>query len=458
MRNHDKYVNEITEKFQANRGKASLYCFKPFNFAILVSEIVAKYRVKHPADEFQILMVVDEISNRMKLISELANRFCNQNIKVMTEDYVNNKKYKYAANFTILINTFDEEKLLDLEKQSIFTLAIFTKPVTSNDFIINIRKYLPDITSSISARDVDADKLNMPVKEYRRGADLSDEDKLTYDKYTRFIEEAIQVFGSFENAEKCRVGDNENNISASEYRYLIAKQNNWSPNIDISLEYNKQIDELFNPNVLQEKATLLYNICRERRNLITDNKEKFKVIENIVNENQDKKILIVSMRTEFANAIYDYLNDINVNKCGIYHGDIESRYLTDANGRYITYKSGENKGKPKPFGATVISKMMLEQFNDDTFNCLSIKNSSDKKLKTRVDIIIFTSPFCLSYEDFILRYNNVEFNGNPETYRLYSKNTIEFQKMINASTKNNITIIEEEKDIQIDENSGDIIL
>ena len=39
-------------------------------------------------------------------------------------------------------------------------------------------------------------------------------------------------------------------------------------------EYFVQIDNIYNPNILFEKANTIYNITRERANLVTDNKNK----------------------------------------------------------------------------------------------------------------------------------------------------------------------------------------
>ena len=51
----------------------------------------------------------------------------------------------------------------------------------------------------------------------------------------------------------------------------------------------------FNPIVIEEKATAAYNIMRERKNLLTDNKAKFNVVVDLLkNELANKKVLIVS--------------------------------------------------------------------------------------------------------------------------------------------------------------------
>ena len=40
------------------------------------------------------------------------------------------------------------------------------------------------------------------------------------EKYNNFIRQSINIFGSFENLDKCRVGDTKLNISAEDFRQL----------------------------------------------------------------------------------------------------------------------------------------------------------------------------------------------------------------------------------------------
>ena len=73
--------------------------------------------------------------------------------------------------------------------------------------------------------------------------------------------------------------------------------------MDKSLEYNQQIDELFNPIALREKVNTIFNITHNRKKLLTDNDDKLPEIKSIIDKYQNKKILIVSARGEFCNRI-----------------------------------------------------------------------------------------------------------------------------------------------------------
>lgn len=114
-------------------------------------------------------------------------------------------------------------------------------------------------------------------------------------------------FGDLKTIEKCKYGDEVLNISATEFRNNIAKQNGWRHDLDTNIAFYKQIDDIYNPNILEEKARNFYSIAKLRRDLCTDNVDKLSVINDICNANKDKKILIVSKRGEFAAQITKFL-------------------------------------------------------------------------------------------------------------------------------------------------------
>ena len=126
----------------------------------------------------------------------------------------------------------------------------------------------------------------------------------------------------------------------------------------------------------------------------------------------------------------------------------------------ILIKSGANKGKPKILGAQAISSANEYLFNNNKLNILSLKNSSNKKIKVDCDIIIFTSPICDGIFDFKNRFNNIVINSNPIiTYKIYCQKTTEENVLLKERQNKLIEIINEEENfIQYDENSGDIIL
>ena len=452
--NTTKFIEDVVNGFQQHKGKASVYCFTESIIPNLVKVVTDKFKVKHQSND--IFIVVDTFKTRQSI----KNTIQDEDIKIISADYVKTK-YNYKYKFIIIIGVNENENVIDfLADESKFTLCILTKNIMDNVFINAVRRKLPNIEVSVNDNLIKADRIYTPVEEVRCAVAMSDEDKELYDKYTEFITTSIAVFGDLSNIEKCKMGDIRLNISSSEFRYNLAKENGWSEDLDTNIDFQKQIDEIYNPNVLYERACMFYTISKKRRDLVTDNKAKLEEIANICKENTNKQILILSKRGEYAREITKYLETQNI-KCGDYHDCIEDMVAVDDYGNPILVKSGVNKGKPRIVGSQFISTTNLSKFNQQYINVLSIKNSSNNKLKTAIDLIIITSPLCDSIIDIKRRFTEVEFTGTiTKVFKVYLTNTIEYDKLNKEKESTLFKIVDkyEQDFIEIDENSGDIIL
>ena len=304
------------------------------------------------------------------------------------------------------------------------------------------------------------DNIYSPVEEHRYGVELSDDDRELYNKYTDYITTCISIFGELSNIEKCKKGDDKLGISAADFRNTIAYENGWREDLDTNIPFMKQIDDIYNPNILFERACTFYTITKQRRDLVCDNDAKLEVIKNICLDNKDKKILIISKRGEYAAKITKYLNENSDIKCGDYHDCIEDAIAIDDMGIPILVKSGVNKGKPRVIGAQAQSSLNERRFNAGYINALSIKSASNIKLKIACDIVILTSSLCDNIIEVKSRFTDIVFNSVPtKTFRVYCNSTIENDKLNKEKENTLFTIINEtENNVLYDENSGDIIL
>lgn len=459
MNNGDKFIKEVKTGFQNNKGKGSVYCFSKSIIPKLVCEIISGVKAKNP--DRTVYIVTEDYATRQEILSYKYL----ENIKILSKAYINTN-YVYKYDLIIIVGVNDSPEIIShLNKHSKFTLAILTKNIMNNRFIAAVRSILPNITTTVSDAAIKSDTIYSPVEETRIGVDMTDDDIELYKKYTDYINNCVAVFGDLHNIEKCKNGDPILNISSSEFRYMLAKENGWSEDLDTSIDFHKQIDDIYNPNTLFEKACNFYTIARQRRDLVSDNKAKLAEIYKICCENSDKKILIISKRGEFASIITKYINSNRFTdqdpKCGDYHDCIEDAIATDKEGNVILVKSGVNKGKPRIVKAQAISTSNLEDFNSNNINVLSVKNSSNNKLKTACDLVILTTPYCDNIIDIKNRFTEVVFNGVPtKVFKVYCNNTIEYNKMMTEQISPLIKIINknEENFVQYDENSGDIIL
>lgn len=465
--NQDKYIEDICTGFQLKKGKAYCCAFPPIDVINIVYNIYYLFSKKNT--KHNVFIVVDCYNTRKKIIDYFTTKNITKengyNYTILSADYIKTK-YIYRYDLIITVGVNDDSNIIrSLSYHTKFMLAIITKTSISSNFINDIRNILPEIRSKISENNIRNDNIYSPVEIYEHAIYLNEDDKKLYDKYTEYITTSISIFGDFDSIEKARIGDARINLSANEVRDMIARNNGWHSSLDTTQEFNKQIDDIYNPNALFERANTVYNIMRQRRKLIIDNKEKLPTILKICYENRDKRILIVSKGGEFASQITEYINSISVENslaCEDYHDAIESAPMLDDTGKdYIRYKNGDKKGEIKKFGSQALSNYNLALFNSNAINCLSIKSASDIKLKTAIDLIIFTSPFCDNIIDFKKRFSHVEFNNNPNIIHLiYCYATQESEKLYSKTNNSLFRVIDDnkEKNIVYNEDNNEIIL
>lgn len=461
MKAKDKLIDRVINGFQSNGGKASVYCFTKTVIPELLYTIITRFYAKDK--NRSVFVVVDSYNTRKGIVNYLENNNVTKetgyNIKCLSADFIK-EQYTYYYDLNIIIGADNNISIINkLCKESKFTLCILTENVMNNTFTYELRKILPEIDTADLDNSIKSDNIYSPVEEHRYGVDLSPEDKELYDKYSDYISTSISIFGDLSNIEKCKVGDIKLGISGAKFRAMVAAENGWREDLDTNVPFMKQIDDVYNPNTLFERACNFYNIAKQRRDLVNSNDAKLEIIKNICLENKDKKILIISKKGEFAAKVTNYLNANDV-VCRDYHDCIDDAIAYDNNGLPILVKSGVNKGKPRIVGAQAQSSLNERLFNAGYINILSIKSASNVKLKIACDLVIFTSTLCDNIIEVKSRFTNVSFNNAlTKTYRIYCNGTIESDKLSREKENALFTIINEtENNISYDENSGVIIL
>ena len=422
-----------------NKGHGTVHCVRPMEYTKLILVILKRMLAKK--EQLKVFICVDGYETRKAIIDAFIAENINQDhITVLSESYVN-ARYHYTYDLAIFVGLDRYSFYVNcVGTGSAFHLFIVTKDVLRAEHLTEIYKHYPAVNMELDSNAINAVNVSSPVEERRIGCLLNPTDKEEYDKYTDFITQAFNIFGDFDNIQKARVGDSRIGLSAAEFRNQLAVENGWSAELDMTIGFNKQIDECYNPNILLDKATLCYEIIRKRSNLVTDNDVKLDVILDIVKENPDKQILIISKRGEFAARITSYLEEQGVS-VGDYHDNIEPRLLVDENGVPVLYKSGVNKGKPRMVKSKAISSANERLFQDGRLKVLSIKNSSSDELKINVDLWILTSPLCDDITSLKYRFNKVLFNGAPHIiYKVFIQGTIEETKLLQAKPNRFTTI------------------
>lgn len=285
---------------------------------------------------------------------------------------------------------------------------------------------------SYNQASIDEIRSSRPVKEVLVPLVIDENSSLKkkLDYYNKEISTAIAIFGDFDTIKMARLGNSNTNSSSMAVCYNIARQNGWNENLDMTIQFNIEIDELYSPNALKERASGIYEIIRSRSLALASSDEKLSYILKIIEDNVDKNILIINKHGDFANEVTKYINDnTHYNSCYNYHDKVENVPAIDDNGNEVLIKSGVNKGKPKMLGVKSQKNLAQKLMNKGAIHVLSTNAAPDKDLAVNIDVVVITSPLCDTIETYLYRLSKVEFAKEVQLYTLYYKGSLEEKKL-----------------------------
>ena len=351
-------------------------------------------------------------------------------IKIMTVSEATDRFTYLNPNLVVIYNPkeclYCYVGLLDKAK---FKLVLSSNLFTGK--LEQLNNLVPRVGSYTQA-SVDEIRSSRPVKEVLVPLVIDENSSLKkkLDYYNKEISTAIAIFGDFDTINMARLGNNNTNSSSMAVCYNIARQNGWNENLDMTIQFNIEIDELYSPNALKERASGIYEIIRSRSLALASSDEKLSYILKIVEDNVDKNILIINKHGDFANEVTKYINDnTHYNSCYNYHDKVENVPAIDDNGNEVLIKSGINKGKPKMLGVKSQKNLAQKLMNKGAIRVLSTNAAPDKDLAVNIDVIVITSPLCDTIETYLYRLSKVEFAKEVQLYTLYYKGSLEEKKL-----------------------------
>ena len=455
---YEGIIQQVKDGFQSAKGKGYCVITKPVSVTVVLLEIISGLLNKRP--NLKILIVIENYSDKSEIVNALQSKIKDDllaNVKFISTNYIGKTIPNYDC--TIFI---DEKKEYIIEKfssHSKFCLAIYKQNILNNNVKNILDRFLTFIPVKIDREKINNSRIYSPVEEYRHQVCLSEDDLELSKKYDNYVRDTINIFGDLKTIEYCRNGNPATHQSAMDCRYAVAYRNGWSTSMDKTIEINRQIDELYNPNSIGERVNTVFQITNLRKKLLTNNAVKLPAIKQIIDKEPDKRYLIVSSTGEFCNDIMKYLYNSGYKVTG-YHNELEDSYLTDINGQVICYKSGELKGQPKVFKAAALSTNNLEFYNAGYYNIMCIKASCKPDVELEADVIIFTTPLIDNIFEFRQRFERIKLPIPTIIHRIYCTMSNEETTILKEVASSLITLHDtiSEQNIMIDEKSGDIII
>ena len=467
----DLFLNAV-ESWRKNNGIGSMLCPLPLDNRVPILLILQRIYSHSPT--CSTVIIVENFKDRLDLMEFLTTQedednnkefkrlFDEKNIRIITREFLCSGRWSSHAFLGIIFNpeSFDLRLRLWLEGCK-FKLVVLNKILDVQEDRVYLSKICP-ILNEFKQNEIDELRTNRPVEEMWIGVDIptDSEPYKLLEYYNKEISTTISIFGSLDAIKFARVGNSLTNESAMQFCTKVANENGWNESLDMSLEYNRMIDEVYNPNNLHDRAKNFYELARERSYVMTDFNGKLDEIYKICKEHEHEKILVISKRGEFAANITTYLNNMFDDVvCGDYHNKVENVILRNRDGSPVLVKSGVNKGKPKEIGYKAQMTLNERKFNEGEINILSTNNSPDKSLNIDVDIIIITSPLCEDIKSYLYRLTKVNYRGDTiKLYTIFCKSTLEHKQLLAKEMASNHVIVNKDENIDISENNFDFVI
>ena len=469
MTNPGEIFENAINHWRDEKGIGTAIIPTPLNDKLMVLGVLQRIYARSPT--INSVIITNSFSERQNIIEfltqqenaeennkEFKNLITSGKIKVFTDKFVKSCKIKTYPFLCVWYRPDGAcKEILDYVSKCKFKLVVLNKFLSNYDDVSKLYQVAP-LLKDFKQAEVEAIRLSTPVEETQIGVNIPADSKvyelLKY--YDEYVSTSLNIFGSFDIMQQANTGNQQLNISSTQICYQIAQENGWNEHLDMNIEFNLEIDRLYNPNNLKERVSKTYEIIRERSKLLSDFEGKLDVILDIVRENKDKKILIINKRGDFASKVTDFLNDLSDTIiCGNYHDKVNNIPAVTFTGQPVYYKSGARKGERKMMGAKAQKTLNVERFNNDLIHVLSTNNSPDKDLAIDVDVVIITSPMCEDIKSYMYRLSKIYFRSKLiKLYSLYCLNTKEQQMIEKKTISDNHNV----KNSSANENYSDFIV
>ena len=212
--------------------------------------------------------------------------------------------------------------------------------------------------------------------EYNLAVDFTENERQKYDYLTSVITKNLSKFGrhGLELASKILAGDKKTGKNGAAIAFAYATHNGWRKDMDLSIETNAKIHELWSPAKIMGYAKNSMDAIRERKDLVYCAINKIKVARDLAIKFEDLKTIFFSQSTAFADVLartinnhYAGINQLTPIPCVVYHSKIQTIITTDP----VT-------GKQKKKGKTVLKREAIEAIKSGAARRISTASSLDR--------------------------------------------------------------------------------
>lgn len=239
------------------------------------------------------------------------------------------------------------------------------------------------IIDIISEHEALAEGYVSPCIEYNLGLRLDEYDTKDYRDFSKIINDNLNKFGShgFEAAYKVLSGGDfkGKHYPGIAFATMWAQKNGWNKDLDYTIEANRKINEVWNPNKIIGYASNLMEAVRARKNLLYNATVKATAAIEVIKRYPHLKTICFGQSTAFVDKLNLMINESFGKLTSVaYHSKLPSSPLPDDNGNLITIKTGINKGQPKIFGAKGLKEFAIRSIRTNKVKIIVTATALDK--------------------------------------------------------------------------------
>lgn len=352
---------------------------KTHTTCIIINRMFDRNPVAHIIIVVPNIQLVSQWKERLE--SNIEQKDLIKNIEIFTIHILVERQLKFDCTLLILDEIheyYSEERLRFLDKTMIQYKYILGLSATWRDKD-NRHLYLELICPIIDTIDEEEALREGYISEFIEfnvPVNLTDEEKLRYDKYTKVILENINKFGKggLELASLCLSGDKKKH-TAKDYCFMWASKHGWVRGMDMTIQTNKEINDLWNPAKIIGYANQLMMSIRDRKDILYSAENKLLIALEIIEKYPDLKTVCFSQSTQFASTLGHKINEFfynkegNNNRCVTYHSKLETQMGINP-----------KTGKPMKYGMKRLKDIAIKRISDGTATHLSTASALDKGL------------------------------------------------------------------------------
>ena len=385
----------VTKWIREFGGKGTLEACTGFGKTFTAILAIKRFKVKNP--EHVVKVVVPSIPLKAQWEKEL-----NKNKITNCFVYVINTYIKHHHNCTLLI--LDEvHGFLSDEFYKVFenTEYKFVLGLTATLERLDGKHNLVDdkcpIFDTVTLEEARREGYVSNFTVYNLGLDFNEQDRIKYNDYHSTFNNTFAYFErDFDLAMNCAKGDKTIIkiprygqpplvYTGKQFREQFSTRMGW--NGELYDESGVEESNFYHPKTVTRKAMQWLSSMRLRKKMVHVATSKIDAIEEIVNMYPEKKIMVFSENSEFADAVTERLGDI----CISYHTKVQPLKREVVKSKKTKYGIIEERTLKK-LSIKRSREVILEEFKENKFRVISSIRSLDEGFDDeKVDLIIMAS-------------------------------------------------------------------